>query len=70
MPSTGNWSAACQSHYWIRDNKVDWARGYSAEQIAANRASDWMVREQAWRESGSWGRRSIRLKAFWKNIVE
>jgi len=24
-PSIGNWSFACQSHYWIRHNKVKWA---------------------------------------------
>lgn len=25
-PSIGNWSLACQSHYWIRNNRVRWAR--------------------------------------------
>ncbi len=28
-PSVGNWSFPCQSHYWIRRNKVVWARRWS-----------------------------------------
>lgn len=39
-PSVGNWSSACQSHYWIKENNVIEARGYTAKQIAANRVSD------------------------------
>lgn len=45
-PSIGNWSSPCRSHYWIRENKVIWARDITADQvrkveqrdIAANRA--------------------------------
>lgn len=36
-PSVGNWSFPCQSHYWIRNGRVDWARAWSAAQIDANR---------------------------------
>ena len=25
-PSIGNWSLSCQSHYWIHQNQVRWAR--------------------------------------------
>ncbi len=28
-PSIGNWSFACQSHYWIRRNQVIWAKPMS-----------------------------------------
>ena len=34
-PSIGNWSMACQSHYWIRDNKVVWSGQMSKSQIKA-----------------------------------
>src|ERR1700686_2196858 len=34
-PSIGNWSFPCQSHYWIRNNKVRWAAQWSPEEIAA-----------------------------------
>ena len=32
-PSIGNWSLACQSHYWIERNQVRWARCYSMRRI-------------------------------------
>ena len=37
-PSIGNWSLDCQSHYWIRRNKVVWARQFSKSEIDAGRA--------------------------------
>jgi hypothetical protein len=33
-PSIGNWNYACQSHYWIRRNKVIWSGQMSAARIA------------------------------------
>lgn len=36
-PSVGNWSLDCQSHYWIRRNKVVWARQFSKSEIDAGR---------------------------------
>jgi Family of unknown function (DUF6527) len=39
-PSIGNWSFACQSHYWIRNNTVLWAATWSKDKIDAARAHD------------------------------
>jgi len=39
-PSIGNWSFPCRSHYWIRNNTVQWAEQWSQERIAAARAFD------------------------------
>lgn len=39
-PSIGNWSFTCQSHYWIRRNKVIWADRMSPQMIARGRAAD------------------------------
>lgn len=33
-PSIGNWDYACQSHYFIRDNRIVWAGKMSQQQIA------------------------------------
>ncbi len=44
-PSIGNWSYPCQSHYWIRRNKVTWAPRWSRAQIEAARAKDHEVKE-------------------------
>lgn len=32
-PSIGNWNFQCQSHYWIRRNKIIWASSMSMQQI-------------------------------------
>jgi hypothetical protein len=39
-PSVGNWSYPCQSHYWIRKNKVQWCGDMPQELIDAGRARD------------------------------
>ena len=33
-PSIGNWSFPCRSHYWIRNNRVEWVRETDKSQIA------------------------------------
>lgn len=38
-PSIGNWSFECQSHYWIRRDRVEWSGGMRREHIEAGRAS-------------------------------
>ena len=44
-PSIGNWSFACKSHYWIRDNKVVWASSWSRGEVEAGRAHDRMRKD-------------------------
>ncbi len=39
-PSIGNWNFSCQSHYWIRRNRVSWAERWSSERITAGRMRD------------------------------
>jgi hypothetical protein len=45
-PSIGNWSFACQSHYWIQQNRVKWARGWSREEIGAGRIHDALAKQR------------------------
>ncbi|MGH7913588.1 MAG: DUF6527 family protein [Candidatus Binataceae bacterium] len=54
-PSIGNWSFACQSHYWIEGNRVDWAPRWSKEKIARGREHDRL------RKRGHSGERDERL---------
>src|SRR5258708_5805367 len=37
-PSIGNWSFPCRTHYWIRENRVQWAENWSQERIDAGRS--------------------------------
>lgn len=39
-PSIGNWSFPCQSHYWIKNNRVNWASQWSQEHIERGRLHD------------------------------
>ncbi len=45
-PSIGNWSFPCQSHYWIKRNRVKWARQWSQEEINAGRMQDSGAKER------------------------
>jgi hypothetical protein len=39
-PSIGSWALPCRSHYVIDHNRVRWAKQYSDDAIALNRARD------------------------------
>lgn len=39
-PSIGSWSLPCRSHYFIRQNQVQWAGPWSNEQIRLGRERD------------------------------
>ena len=39
-PSIGNWNFPCQSHYWIENNRIHWARKMSKQQIKAGQQHD------------------------------
>jgi hypothetical protein len=43
-PSIGNWSLPCRSHYWIRNNRVIWAAGWSQQEVEAARERDRLAR--------------------------
>ena len=48
-PSIGNWSEKCQSHYWIINNKIQWAPKFSKHQILQTRRGREWEREQYFR---------------------
>jgi hypothetical protein len=45
-PSIGNWNFPCRSHYWIRHNKIVWARSWSQHEIEAGRLHDRHAKEE------------------------
>jgi len=45
-PSIGNWSLACQSHYWIKRSKVVWAGKMSQREIEMGRRIDRVVKQR------------------------
>src|SRR5947208_573898 len=39
-PSIGNWNFPCQSHYWIIESKVKWARKWTKKEIERGRQQE------------------------------
>lgn len=40
FPSIGNWNSACKSHYWIKQNRIDWSYAFSDHDIRQVQARD------------------------------
>ena len=60
-PSIGNWSLPCRSHYWIRENEIEWAGSWSDEMIRKNREWDSKNKKEYFRK-----RKRDRLFRFFK----
>jgi len=45
-PSIGNWNFPCQSHYWIRNDRAEWALPMSRRQIEAARDRDRIAKKE------------------------
>ena len=71
-PSIGNWSIACRSHYWIRDNNVDWAANMSSRVINQGRVLNKILKEQYYapQEDSCLDSVPIKKELPDKNIVE
>ena len=52
-PSIGSWALNCQSHYWIRRNKVIWARRWSRREIEVARTQDRRAKREYFGEAQS-----------------
>src|SRR5882724_4175862 len=55
-PSIGNWGFPCQSHYFLRKNRIEWAGALSPQKVAAVQAAD--LRDTATLAKASWSRRA------------
>ena len=64
-PSIGNWRLPCQSHYWIRSNRVEWAAGMSRIAIEKGRLLDRIAKE-SYRKYNSKPPLTFRLLSFLK----
>jgi hypothetical protein len=52
-PSVGSWALPCRSHYWIRRDRVIWARRWSQTEIEAGRTSERRAKESYFAEGVS-----------------
>lgn len=44
-PSIGNWNFHCKSHYWIKNNIIEWAPKWSREKINTGRNHDYLKKK-------------------------
>lgn len=58
-PSIGNWSFACQSHYWIVRGRIRWSRRMSAEKIQAGRDRDRSEKQAYYAEDSTEGETDV-----------
>ena len=49
-PSIGNWNFECQSHYWIKNNKIEFAGRWTEKEIHLGRKNDQNRKEDYFRE--------------------
>jgi hypothetical protein len=70
VPSVGNWSFPCKSHYFVTENHIKWAGSLSPNQIAAIQHRD---RSDAVRLSGSsrslWTKFRDTLIRSWSDVI-
>lgn len=45
-PSIGNWNFDCKSHYWIRNNEIEYARKWSLWEVEFGREVDKSQKEK------------------------
>ncbi|MGI8680276.1 MAG: DUF6527 family protein [Jatrophihabitans sp.] len=68
-PSIGNFSLACGSHYWIRQNRVRRARPMPRSAIRANTARDLEAAEQAFASVNTDMPAGQRRRALWLRFL-
>ncbi|MHA3788271.1 DUF6527 family protein [Flavobacterium hauense] len=74
-PSIGNWSFECKSHYWIRDNKIEFSGHWNETEIRLSRESDFDRKTHYYDDSSNTSKEENtnqqRLKpTFWQKISQ
>ena len=70
VPSIGNWSYPCKSHYWIDQNRVRWAGPWSERQIKHARRRDLLTKERYFRRpAGAAGDENTKARAWLRRFA-
>ncbi|MNX85501.1 hypothetical protein D3C86_1173380 [compost metagenome] len=72
-PSIGNWSFDCQSHYWIRNNKIKYAGRWTEREISSGRQNDLDRKAEYFKEPiipvGDIGKDETAKLTLWQKIL-
>ena len=61
-PSIGNWSLPCNSHYWIKKNKIIWSRKWNDSEIKAERVKDKKAKARYYGKFRKWLNKAEKIK--------
>lgn len=71
-PSIGNWNFDCKSHYWIRNNNVEFAGRWSENEIRSGRENDLERKKEYFEDSDISQEESVRHEipelTIWQKI--
>lgn len=62
-PSIGNWSFGCKSHYWIKENKIVWAKKWSNYEIQEVRKSEELEQKEYYKKKDKKRKKWILFKS-------
>jgi hypothetical protein len=69
-PSIGNWGFACQSHYWIKRNQVEWAPAMTMAEIEHGRRSDRALTAAYFEEAAPSAKAAAKSKSSKRSIFD
>ena len=75
-PSIGNWSEACESHYWITSNEVKWSIPWTRKQILEGRRKRDLELDQYFskkveiHDQDKASSYFVRTKVIWKRVKQ
>ena len=69
-PSIGNWNFTCQSHYWIKHNRVEWARRWSQDEIDEGRTRDSLTKESYYKNTAYETTQTNAKQSYWNRLKE
>lgn len=75
-PSIGNWNFPCRSHYWIRNDRVEWAESWEDWQIRVVEKNDRKLKEAYFSNQESAQAHApaethqAEKKSFWRRALE
>lgn len=72
FPSIGNWSFECQSHYWIKKNRIEFANSWSRKEILGGRKSDSIAKKDYYstgmKDKTETDRAAVQVDSIWKRF--
>lgn len=73
-PSIGNWSFKCQSHYWIKNSKIEFADRWTENEILSGRKNDLNIKNEYFDDSKNKQKMQFQQKipslTVWQKIMK